>query len=296
LDSVVFHFLAGYPLDMYETDDIDVAGVSVSYIDRVTDEAGPFYSQLMIVPELSLGYIGFNAASPPFDDVNVRRAFTQAVDREKLATLVYRDMVQAADGILPPGLPGHDEGLSGLEFDVEKARESIRASRYGDVSALPPITLTTSGWGGLVSGDLEAIISEWRQNLGVEVKVRQLEPQRYLYHLREELDEMYYLGWVADYPHPQNFLEVLFHSQAQYNYGQYFDAEVDALLYEAGTEQDNLRSLDLYQQVERILVEDAACLPLWFGQNYVLVKSRVRGYSLNPMGFASLNMVSVEGE
>ena len=117
-----------------------------------------------------------------------------------------------------------------------------------------------------------------------------------LYHLREEMDEMYYLGWVADYPHPQNFLEVLFHSQAQYNYGQYVDAEVDALLYEAGTEQDNVRSLELYQQVERILVEDAACLPLWFGQNYVLVKSRVRGYSLNPMGFASLNMVSVEGK
>jgi len=296
LDSVVFHFLAGYPLNMYETDDIDVAGVSVSYIDRVTDEAGPFYSQLMIVPELSLGYLGFNAAAPPFDDVNVRRAFTQAVDKEKLATLVYRDMVQAAYGILPPGLPGHDEGLSGLEFDVEKARESIRASRYGDVSALPPITLTTSGWGGLIPGDLEAIICEWRQNLGVEVKVRQLEPERYLYHLEEEMDDMYYLGWVADYPHPQNFLEVLFHSQAQYNYGQYRNTEVDALFYEAGTEQDNLRSLELYQQVERILVEEAACLPLWFGENYVLVKSRVRGYSLNPMGFASLNMVSVEGK
>ncbi len=296
LDSVVFHFLAGYPLNMYETDDIDVAGVSVSYIDRVTDEAGPFYSQLMIVPELSLGYLGFNAAAPPFDDVNVRRAFTQAVDKEKLATLVYRDMVQAAYGILPPGLPGHDEGLSGLEFDVEKARESIRVSRYGDVSALPPITLTTSGWGGLIPGDLEAIICEWRQNLGVEVKVRQLEPERYLYHLEEEMDDMYYLGWVADYPHPQNFLEVLFHSQAQYNYGQYRNTEVDALFYEAGTEQDNLRSLELYQQVERILVEDAACLPLWFGENYVLVKSRVRGYSLNPMGFASLNMVSVEGK
>ncbi|HUV43313.1 MAG TPA: peptide ABC transporter substrate-binding protein [Dehalococcoidales bacterium] len=296
LDSVVFHFLAGYPLNMYETDDIDVAGVSVSYIDRVTDEAGPFYSQLMIVPELSLGYLGFNTAAPPFDDVNVRRAFTQAVDKEKLATLVYRDMVQAAYGILPPGLPGHDEGLSGLEFNVEKARESIRASRYGDVSALPPITLTTSGWGGLIPGDLEAIISEWRQNLGVEVKVRQLEPQRYLYHLEEEMDDMYYLGWVADYPHPQNFLEVLFHSQAQYNYGQYRNTKVDALLYEAGTEQDNLRSLELYQQVERILVEDAACLPLWFGENYVLVKSRVWGYSLNPMGFASLNMVSVESK
>ena len=294
VDSVVFHLWAGIPMNMYETGEIDVTGVSLVHIDRVTDEAGPFYTQLMIVPELSFSYIGFNTSRPPFDDVNVRRAFSQAVDKEKLATLVYRNMLQAAYGILPPGLPGYNEGLSGLGFDVEQARESIKASRYGDVSALPPITVTTSGWGGLISGDLEAIIHEWRQNLGVEVKVRQLEPERFLYHMKEEKDEMYYMGWVADYPHPQDFLEVLFQSQADYNFGEYHNAEVDALLRRAGAELDSRRSLELYQQVERLLVEDAACLPLWFGENYVLVKPHVKGYSLNPMGFASLNKVSVE--
>jgi oligopeptide transport system substrate-binding protein len=50
------------------------------------------------------------------------------------------------------------------------------ASRYGDVANLPPITVTTGGWGGSISQNLEAIIAEWRQNLGVEVTVRQLEP------------------------------------------------------------------------------------------------------------------------
>ena len=294
--SVTFHLWAGRSMDLYETGEIDVASISLSYIDRVTDEAGPFYSELTVVPQLSFTYLGFNATEPPFDDVNVRRAFTQALDKEKLARLVFRDMVEPAYGILPPGILGYNEELSGLEFSIEEALASIRASRYGDVSALPPITITTIGLGAEITSDLEAIIYEWRQNLGVEVKVRQLEPEFFLYNLSEEKDEMYYLGWIADYPHPQDFLDILFQSEAEYNHGEYSSAEVDNLLAEAGTELDMDRSLELYQQIEQILVDDAACLPLWFSQNYVLVKPYVKGYALSINGVASLNMVSVEEE
>ena len=105
---------------------------------------------------------------------------------------------------------------------------------------------------------------------------------------------MFYIGWVADYPHPQDFLDVLFHSGADNNYGDYSNPEVDALLEMAGVEQDNELGLALYQQAEQKLVEDAACLPLWFGQNYILIKPYVRGYSLNPLGVSRLNSVSIE--
>ena len=203
-------------------------------------------------------------------------------------------MVQRADGILPPGMPGFNEDLSGLNYDVNKARQLIRESKYGDVSKLPPITITTSGWGGLISQGLEAIIHQWQQNLGVEVKVRQLEPERFFYYLKEEKDEMFDMGWIADYPHPQDFLDVLFHSGANNNHGEYSNPEVDALLEMAGVELDNKLSLELYQQAEQKLVEDAATLPLWFGRNYTLVKPYVRGYNLNPMGFAMLNEVYIQ--
>ena len=146
----------------------------------------------------------------------------------------------------------------------------------------------------MISQGLEAIICEWRQNLGVEVKVRQLEPPRFLYHLAQEKDEMFYMGWVADYPHPQDFLDILFSSDADNNYGGYTSPEVDALLAMAGIETDNEPGLLLYQQAEQRLVEDACCVPLYFGQNYVLVKPYIKGYRLNPMGFARLNEVSVE--
>jgi len=292
---VVFHLLAGVPMNLYETGQIDVAGVSLEYIDRVTDKAGPFYRELTIVPELSFYYIGFNTTKPPFDDANIRRAFSMAIDKDKLVSLVFRDMVQRADGILPPGIPGFNKDLSGLKYDANKARDLIKQSKYGDVAKLPPITITTSGYGGVIGHSLEAIIHQWRENLGVEVKVRQLEPEYFFYHLREEKDELFDIGWIADYPHPQDFLDILFHSGVDNNWSEYSNPEVDVLLEKAAVEPDAKKSLELYQQIEQKLVADAACLPLWFSRNYVLVKPYVKGYRLNPLGFARLNEVSVEG-
>jgi len=291
---VTFQLWGGVPMNMYETDEIDVTGVSLHYIDKVMDIAGSFYQDLRIVPELSFYYIGFNHTKPPFDDVNIRCAFSQAIDKDKLISLVFRDMMEQADGILPPGMPGFNNDLSGLDYDVTRAKELIAASEYGSVSNLPPITITPVGWGGLISQELEAIIQEWRNNLGIEVEVRQIEPQRLLYHLKQEKDEMFYIGWIADYPHPQNFLDILFHTGSDNNYGEYSNPEVDALLEMAGVELDNELSLALYQQAEQKLVDDAACLPLLFGKNYILIKPYIKGYELNPLGFAVLNNVSVE--
>jgi oligopeptide transport system substrate-binding protein len=291
---VEFQLWSGLPMNMYETGQIDIAGVSVIYIDRVTDKAGPFYKELQVTPELSFSWIGFNTTKPPFDDVNVRRAFTLALDKDRIVSLVFRNLVQRADGILPPGIPGFNKSLVSPGYDVAKAKELIAGSKYGDVSKLPPITLTTSGYGGEISMALDAIVSEWRDNLGVEVTVRQLEPDRYIYYLKEEKNELFDMGWIADYPHPQDFLDVLFHTGAENNFAEYSNPEVDALLDKAAVEGDNEKSLGLYQQTEQMLMDDAACLPLWFGENYMLVKPYVEGYKLTPLGFAWLNEVTIK--
>ncbi|MEE8194457.1 MAG: peptide ABC transporter substrate-binding protein [Dehalococcoidales bacterium] len=292
--SVAFHLWAGRPMDMYEMGQIDVTTAGLAYIDKVSDPAGIFREDLTVVPELSLWYIGFNTTKPPFDDVNIRRAFSQAIDKEKLVALSFNSAVRQADGILPPGMPGFNEALSGLTYDVERAKELIAASEYGDVSNLPPITITTGGWGGLIPRELEAVIYQWRVNLGVEVEVRQLEIEEFLYNLMQEKDEMFYWGWGADYPHPQNFLEVLFATGSENNHGEYSNPEVDALLRMAALEPDSELSLELYRQAEQKLVDDAAALPLWFGQSYVLVKSYIKGYRLSPLGLTILNSVSIE--
>ena len=294
VDGVDYHLFSGVPMNLYEQGAIDVAGVSVIYIDRVTDQRGPFYQELAAYPELSFYYLGFNTRKPPFDDVNVRLAFCHAVDKKKIASLVYRDMVAPADGILPPEMPGYNANLKGLDYDLDQARELIKNSKYGDVANLPPIVVTDAGDGGLISSDLEAIIYEWRENLGVDITVRELEPERFLYNLDQELDNIYFTGWVGDYPHPQNFLDILFRSGSETNYGGYSNPEVDALLDRANVELDREKSLALYREAEQKLVDDGACLPLWFGKNYVLAKPYVHGYELSPLGIPMLNKVSID--
>ncbi len=109
LNSVVYKMLSGVAIDLYESGEIDVGGVSLSFYDRVTDPAGSFYSQLVISPELSLTYLGFDVTQAPFDNPAIRRAFSMTVNKEKLAALIYRDTLSPAGGILPPGMPAITE-------------------------------------------------------------------------------------------------------------------------------------------------------------------------------------------
>jgi oligopeptide transport system substrate-binding protein len=294
INRVVFHLLAGMPIAMYEMGEIDVAEVGEYYIDRATDENGPFYKELAIFPELSLFYIGFNTQKPPFDDVNIRQAFCHAVNKEKVIKLILKEMVTEADGILPLNMPGYNENLEGLNYDVDEAKSLIASSKYGSATNLPPITLTTSGWGGNMPEYLGAIIQDWRENLGVEVTVRQLEPEIFSYFLKEEADEMFATGWIADYPDPQNFLDVLFHTGAEYNTGKYSNSYVDTLLDQAAVEPAETVRFKLYQQAEQMIVDEAACLPLWFGKTYLLIKPYVKNYKLDVQGIPTLSKVYLE--
>jgi oligopeptide transport system substrate-binding protein len=294
LAQVVFHFSAAPPMALYETGQIDVAPVSTSYIDEATDESNPLHLELSVAPELSLYYIGFNTAEPPFDDVAVRQAFCLAVDKEHIANVILRNMVSVAKGILPPGMPGYNEALQGLDYNVEKAKELIAASKYGDVSNLPPITLTISGYGNDIPSYLGAIIQDWRQNLGVEVSVRQLEPEDFLYNLNEQKDEMFALGWIADYPDPYDFLDTLFYTGMANDIFEYSNSVLDSLLDKAAVEQNATLRLAMYQEAEQIVVDDAPCLPLFHGDNYILVKPYVKDYQLSPLGIPDLSKVYLE--
>ena len=102
------------------------------------------------------------------------------------------------------------------------------------------------------------------------------------------------MGWVADYPDPQNFLDVLFHTGTDENTGEYSNPEVDTLLEAARGEMDAAARLKLYQKAEQMLVDDAACVPLFFSVNYTLVKPYVKGFVAAPMPIPWLKYISLE--
>jgi len=288
-----FQLLGGVPMSLYEMGKIDVVEISQLYMDRATDKAGPFYDQLHIYPELSLQYIGFNTSKPPFDDPLVREAFTRSVDKDHIIRIIEKSMVSRADGILPAGMPGYNRDLKKLDYNPAYARELLARSRYS--SDLPPVTITILGWGGVdVDPSLGAVIQDWEQNLGAKVSVRLLEPDPFHYSLQQEADEMYVLGWVADYPDPQNFLQTLFYTGSEYNHGRFSSREFDSLIDRAAIEQDKDKRMELYRQAEQIIIDQAPVIPLWFNRNYVLVNPRVNNYSIDPLGVPRLNLVTIE--
>ena len=293
IESIVYKLWGGVPMRMYETGEIDVTYVTLDDIERVLDPANPLNRELSVTPELSIYFVGFNSAKPPFDDAKVRQAFCHAIDKNKLVKLVLKDLVTTAQGILPPSMPGYNEDVQGLTFDAAKAKQLLAESTYGSPSNLPSITMTTSGR-GLASNLEAALVDMWQHNLGVEVKIRQLEPENYPYLITQEKDEFFTLGWGADYPDPQNFLDVLFHSGTQDNIGEYSNNDVDVLLEDARIETDVTHRMSLYQQAEQMMVDDAACLPLYFNVSYTLVKPYVKDLPLTPLWIPRFQYVSIE--
>ncbi|MBN1152407.1 MAG: peptide ABC transporter substrate-binding protein, partial [Dehalococcoidia bacterium] len=294
VDVVQFLLLAGVPMSLYEQGQIDVVSISSSYIEQATDPANPLHLELLSAPELSLYYVGFDVTRPPFDDVNVRLAFCHAVDRQRIVTVLFKDSVGVAGGVLPAGLPGYDPSFLPYAYDPVLARELLAKSSYGSAEALPPLTLTVSGYANQIPDYIAAVLLDWKQNLGVEATVRQLEPEVFLYYLEEERDQAFAMGWIADYASPHNFLGTLFSGGESYNISGYVNPVFEELLARAAAEPEEEARLALYREAERVLADDAPCLPLMYGSNQVLVKPYVSGYAPNALGVPDLTTVSVD--
>ena len=286
VDTILLNLAGGQSMAMYENDEIDITGVSLFDLERVLDPNEPLNSELIVAPpDFSISYIGFNTSMAPFDDPRFRQALNHAIDKELIASEVLSDLVVPAFGILPPGFPGYNDSLVGLRHDKELAQQLLNESNYADPDTRPRIVITVPGTGGTIGLDLEVVIEMWRQVLGVEVEIQQVEWATYLEDLNDAKFQAYAgLGWQADYPDPQDFLDILFHTESALNHGAYSNPDLDVILERARTLQDPLERIEEYRKAEILIVEDGAWVPLWFtGERHVLLKPHVEGYRVTPM-------------
>jgi oligopeptide transport system substrate-binding protein len=292
--TVTFLLAGGSVLTMYENNEIDVAGVSVTDIDRVQDPTSNLHGEYVTGDTMSISYIGFSTQTEPFNDPKVRQAFAHAIDREKIAKVVLKAMLPVAQGVMMPGLPGYNPQSKALAFDPELARQLLKESKYGGPDGLPTVTLTEAGGGANVGFDTQAMVEMWKQNLGVDVQIEQTETATFYDDLDAGRLQMWAMGWIMDYPDPENILDVHFYSQSRPNQTRYSNPALDALLEQARTEQDVNRRLSLYQQAEQIVIEDAVWVPLYNGRDHALVKPYVKGFDFPPMVIPHLRYVTIE--
>ncbi|HLF04199.1 MAG TPA: peptide ABC transporter substrate-binding protein [Dehalococcoidia bacterium] len=295
LAEVEFILSGGSRMLMYENNEIHLAGVGLADLERVRDPQNPLNKELRRVPpEFDISYIGFNVTKPPFDDPKVRMAMNLVIDKKSIATQVGQDLIAPATGVLPPGFPGFNPALKGYEYNLEKARQLLKESKYGgNMAQFPPVTLSLSGeLGASVGLDTEVILQAWQQELGITVEVQQTEFATFLQDLHQKRYQMFMTAWIADYPDPQNFLDVLLHSQSNNNHGNYSNPQVDRLLEQARVEPDQAKRFQQYQTIEQMVLDDAPWVPLWYsGEGFVLIKPNVHDFLLTPLIIPRLRFV-----
>ena len=296
VDAVEFNLAGGDGLLMYENDEIHWGRAGLALVEALQDPSHPLRGELHLgPPDFDVFYYGMNSAEPPFDDVKVRQALNYAIDRETLATVLLSGVVTPTSKILPPGFPAYNPDLEGYTYDIEKARQLLAESEYGsDTSAYPPIVITLPGsFGSSISPLHEAILATWEEQLGIKMDIQQTEWATYLEDLRERRFQIFGgSGWVADYVDPENFLDILFHSESDNNHTGFSNAELDGILERARVEQDPQARVALYNEAEQLIIDQAPWAPLFHsnGDSYI-IKPYVKGLPLTPLVIPRLKYV-----
>jgi oligopeptide transport system substrate-binding protein len=279
----------------YMLDELDQVVVPWWSLEYVRDSENGISGDLQQVPRMCTTFVSFDTSKPPFDDPKVRQAFALAVDRQRYQERTRDTGSIPARGLYPPGLPGYNGSLPGVSHNPEAARQRLAESSYGGAEQLPPITLTSSGYGFWVEPGVGVLVQMWQQTLGATIKIEQLDPEYFTDSVQNrEQGNLFFWEWCADYPDPENFADALFHSAAQQNIGGYRNGDLDGLLMQARSEADVAKRMALYQQAEALLVDDAAAIFLNHRVDALLVAPRVKGPVAVPLDVPVERYLSLE--
>ena len=263
--------------DMFSSGELDYVGVGS--IDepwvRYDDQLGP---QLRSADGLTINYYGFTTTIAPFDDADVRLAFAEAVDWQHMVTLAGS---LPATSMIPEGIAGRDEANHQPPFDPVDARARLAAAGYPGGAGLPPITLTTYGVG------FEATVAaELEQNLGVRVTIEALDFNGYSDQVENaNKPQIWTLSWIADYPHPHDFLGLLLQTGSTSNTGHWSNPDFDALLEQAGATADPDEQALIYGQAQDIVAREAPVVPVYYDRSFALSRTGLLGAVESGVGF-----------
>ncbi len=232
-------------------------------------------------PNYSLNFIGFNCQVAPFDDPLVRQAITYALDKESIVTAVYGETGSVATGPISDVIFGYSDDVMEYTYDIDKAKELLEQAGYADGLSF---TLTVSDSAQRVL--TAEIIQNQLGQIGITVETEVLENATYLDRIVESDFQMYALGWTTNTGDADYGLYETYHTDSPTwaNTCRYSNPEVDDLLEQARVSTDSDERLDLYAQVQQIIVEEAPQIYIWNGEEILAARSNVQGLELSPSG------------
>jgi oligopeptide transport system substrate-binding protein len=276
------------PVQAFEDGDVDLTNVfpfDATWI-AYDDTLGP---QLRQGASLSTSYYGFDTTKPPFDDVRVRQAFAKAVDWRRLVSLVAGPTATVATGMVPTGIPGRSDKDFLPDYDPDGARALLAEAGYPGGTGFPVTTFMTFG-----SPYDAAVVDEVKKQLGIDLGY-EVSTGDYFTRLAQDPPQMWSMGWVADYPNPNDFLGILLATGSSNNYGRWSNAEFDKAIGSALATTDPAATRAAFDTAEGIIRDEAPVIPLSYDNEWKLSRTRLLGAQENGLGITRMAGLAWDG-
>jgi len=234
-------------------------------------------------------YLSFNTRDvKPLKDVRVRRALSEAIDREFITDKLQRAGQKPAYSFVPPGVSNYAYGAQ-LRWAAEPlAQRQIEARALlaqAGFSARHPLKLELKVANATETLLLaEAVQADWR-DIGVEATIAQNETQIAFAAYRNRDFQVGAMSWYADFDDPVTFLGLLKSDVGEQNYGDYKNPAYDALLEAADKEPDAVKRAQTLKRAEQMMLDDEGMAPIGFSVSRSLVNPKVTGWEPNPLNF-----------
>jgi peptide/nickel transport system substrate-binding protein len=309
LDAIKFSFLHDEKVEMMEFDKGKLEmkyRIPLDMFDEVIDNNGKAkqeYSHFQIqqTVEMSTQFYGFLHSEFPFNNKYVRMAFCYAVDREKLCKYtIHGQGVPATHGLVPPCFDGYDwKGVVGYEFNPAKAKAYLSMAGYPNGKNFPLVTLQLNSGGGRNANVAEAVKKMLEETLNIRVQLNQVVWAQHSENIETGKCTFWRLGWVADYPDPENYLNLMNGAnvpknpkdKAYINSFRYVNPLFDSLYQSANQTTSTTERNELYKKADQIGVDDAVMLNLFHNKQFRLLQPYVRDFPQNAMEYRLLKSV-----
>jgi oligopeptide transport system substrate-binding protein len=242
-------------------------------------------------PALITYFYRVNVTRPPLNNIKVRQALNLAIDKRQICERVTKAGEQPARSLVPPGMAGY-QAAEGGPFDVAEAQRLLAEAGYPGGSGLPTVEILYN------TDDNHRAIAEvigqmWKNNLGIDVELKNVEWGNYLDKQRQLDYSVSRAGWIGDYPDPNTFLD-MFVTDGGQNQTGWSNSRYDELIEMAAAEPDPERRLAQLHEAEAILMNELPILPIYFYVSINMVKPHVKGFTANILDLHPLHILRNE--
>lgn len=262
----------------FELGNIDVLSIPASEYRRLSTDS-VWKERIRSIQGINIYYLGMNCSRQPFNNFDLRRAISLAIDREKILQTYYEGRGRPARGPVPDNLRKWKAPES-YPYNPEKARKIIEEKGLKGLEINFYVTADQE------VVDIAEIIQSYLNRVGLNVKIRQLEWSAFKEAVNRGKPDMFWLSWWADYPDPENFLFPLFHSSnmgAAGNRTRYSNERVDRLIELASRSRNDETRWKYYEEAERIIVEDAPWVFFWHKTDYIIIQPWLEDFTTYPV-------------